>query len=129
MRRDRGNHLRAAITAEGVTQDHRHHGVSERNMHVFTFFPRLQLIIESHNDESQVVQTDVDAPGFLKRLTTDACVFWPLRAGQIDNLQLRDSLDVTAKLLRLNLDDEDAMTASRGIIFRRLTDDTVLITD
>ena len=96
MRRDRGNHLRAAITTEGVTQDLRQLGGSEINKVVYT----LMLIIERHNDELQEVQTLVDEHAFLKRLfTTAACDFWLLRAGQIDNLQLRDSLDLSAKLL------------------------------
>ena len=44
-------------------------------------------------------------------------------------MELRDSFDVLAQLLRLNLDHEDAVTTSGGIVFGSLRDHSVRVSD
>jgi len=57
------------------------------------------------------------------------CLMDAFRSGQIHKMKLRNAFNVSPQFLRLNLNAEDTVRASRCVILRRLRNDSVSIAD
>lgn len=66
---------------------------------------------------------------FLESLAINTRLAGSLRARQIDQVELGDSLHVLTQLLGLNLDDEDAVRTSTGVVLGCLAHHPVGVTN
>jgi hypothetical protein len=69
----------------------------------------LTALLQAHNDLLQIVEGEIDGLCLLEQDTIDSCFVYSLRASQVYEMQAGYGFDVTAHLLCLELNDEDAM--------------------
>lgn len=75
------------------------------------------------------MQTKVDIDCLLFKQPFDSGLLDPLRTRQIYQVNRCNSLNIASWLRALNIDDEDAMGTRGLIIFGRLADDSISVSD
>lgn len=88
-----------------------------------------RLLVDALDAEAQLHEGAIDVYRFFEQLTIDTRLSWSLRPGQVNDVQLGNGLDIFTQFLRLDLDDEDAMTSGTLIVLRRLAYHPVRITN
>lgn len=87
------------------------------------------LLIELNNDSLEIVKSKVDINGLFLEQAFYSCLLYALGTRKIHQMYRSYSLDITPRLRRFDVNNEDAVRTSRLIIFRGLAHHSVRITD